>query len=153
MSSATERLKKRYVAFTFCRDYGINEEYRRRFQDLIGPIELEIIGTQSAHLGVFQDDLRVASRHPDLKKAHHRFDENPIRDFVPLLVERRAHEKLGDVPKATRNRSRTSASEPQSPPDHSAYHLGITWGEVIEGPMPVREASISVKNVRLVMPN
>lgn len=31
-----------------------------------------------------------------VEDAYHRFDDQPIRDFVPLLVERRAHERLGD---------------------------------------------------------
>ncbi|WP_020108166.1 three-helix bundle dimerization domain-containing protein [Nocardia sp. 348MFTsu5.1] len=31
-----------------------------------------------------------------VEDAYRRFDDQPIRDFVPLLVERRAHERLGD---------------------------------------------------------
>ncbi|MDV7137157.1 three-helix bundle dimerization domain-containing protein [Williamsia muralis] len=26
--------------------------------------------------------------------AYHRYDGTPIRDFIPLLVERRAHEQI-----------------------------------------------------------
>ena len=29
--------------------------------------------------------------------VHHRFDEAPIRDFVPLFVERHTKEKLADL--------------------------------------------------------
>jgi hypothetical protein len=32
--------------------------------------------------------------------VHHRFDEAPIRDFVPLFVERHTKEKLADLASA-----------------------------------------------------
>lgn len=50
------------------------------------------------------DTLKV--RHPQtpadmvtqvVDDAYRRFDGQPIRDFVPLLVERRAQERLGGV--------------------------------------------------------
>ncbi|PXW28770.1 UNVERIFIED_CONTAM: hypothetical protein DES50_11154 [Williamsia faeni] len=53
---------------------------------------------------------KLIKQHPGLsadavvqvvEDAYHRFDEQPIRDFVPLLVERRAHEQLGDRATAT----------------------------------------------------
>jgi hypothetical protein len=46
---------------------------------------------------------RLTARHPEtspqsvtdlVHTAYHRLDDKPIRDFVPLLVERRAHEQL-----------------------------------------------------------
>ncbi|PXW35645.1 UNVERIFIED_CONTAM: hypothetical protein DES50_101592 [Williamsia faeni] len=48
---------------------------------------------------------KLIKQHPGLpadavaqivEEAYRRFDDQPIRDFVPLLVERRAHEMLGD---------------------------------------------------------
>ncbi len=56
------------------------------------------------------DTLKV--RHADtpadtvtqiVNEAYRRFDGQPIRDFVPLLVERRAQEQLGGPAMATPN--------------------------------------------------
>jgi hypothetical protein len=33
-----------------------------------------------------------------VEEVHHEFDGNPIRDFVPVLVERAATDRLGQVP-------------------------------------------------------
>ncbi|HEY9311300.1 three-helix bundle dimerization domain-containing protein [Williamsia sp.] len=48
------------------------------------------------HSSLSADDVALV-----VEEAYHRFDDQPIRDFVPLLVERRAHEKLGDRATAT----------------------------------------------------
>ncbi|MGW4339719.1 three-helix bundle dimerization domain-containing protein [Rhodococcus koreensis] len=58
--------------------------------------------TEEQHLDAVRD--RLARRFPDLDPdlvdraidlAHHRFDGRPVRDFVPLLVERAATVTLG----------------------------------------------------------
>jgi hypothetical protein len=36
-----------------------------------------------------------------VEEAYHQFDGQPIRDFVPLLAERKAQEELGGHPIAT----------------------------------------------------
>ena len=51
---------------------------------------------------------RLAARHPDtdpvrikaaVTVAHREFDGRPIRDFVPVFVERAAHEALSREPR------------------------------------------------------
>jgi hypothetical protein len=55
--------------------------------------------------------LRLSSTYADLPQdriasaihsAHARFEHSPIRDFVPLLVERRARGELGQIVTAAR---------------------------------------------------
>ncbi|HEY9313786.1 three-helix bundle dimerization domain-containing protein [Williamsia sp.] len=55
------------------------------------------------HIDLIADKL--IKQHPSLPAetvnqtvddAYQRFNDQPIRDFVPLLVERKAHEMLGD---------------------------------------------------------
>lgn len=38
-----------------------------------------------------------ATVHEIVGSAHHRFDDAPIRDFVPLFVERNTKEKLANL--------------------------------------------------------
>ena len=56
------------------------------------------------HPNVAPADVRRA-----VDRAHKRFEGEPIRDFVPLLVERRAQEELGGNPTAVP----TSLDEPE----------------------------------------
>lgn len=59
---------------------------------------------EQQHIAMIADAL--AGRHADksaetvarvVDDAYRRFDGQPIRDFVPLLVERRAQERLGGL--------------------------------------------------------
>lgn len=59
---------------------------------------------EQQHIDMIADTLKV--RHADtpadtvsqiVDDAYRRFDGQPIRDFVPLLVERRAQEQLGGL--------------------------------------------------------
>ncbi|HEY9312717.1 three-helix bundle dimerization domain-containing protein [Williamsia sp.] len=47
------------------------------------------------------DDLDPMSVTAAVDDAYQRFDGQPIRDFVPLLVERRAHDRLGSAATVT----------------------------------------------------
>jgi hypothetical protein len=49
-----------------------------------------------------------------VEDAYHKFDGQPIRDFVPLLAERRAQEELGGNPIATPD-SLEESNQPNPP--------------------------------------
>lgn len=62
-----------------------------------------MISSEEEHVLIDQIIDRLLARHPQaaaqavtdvVHTAYHRYDGTPIRDFVPLLVERRAHEQL-----------------------------------------------------------
>jgi hypothetical protein len=62
-----------------------------------------MISNEEEHVLIKQIIDRLIARHPGAPEnsvtdvvhgAYRRLDGKPIRDFVPLLVERRAHEEL-----------------------------------------------------------
>jgi hypothetical protein len=62
-----------------------------------------MISNEEEHVLIEQIIDRLIARHPDTSEqsvadvvhgAYRRLDGKPIRDFVALLVERRAHEEL-----------------------------------------------------------
>ncbi|MDV7347825.1 hypothetical protein R4255_30820 [Rhodococcus oxybenzonivorans] len=63
----------------------------------------EVIGADEEQRLIEQVIERLTRKHPDIRgrdvsavvmSAHHHFRGRTIRDFVPLLVERLAHEQL-----------------------------------------------------------
>jgi hypothetical protein len=62
-----------------------------------------MISNEEEQLLIDQIIDRLVTRHPETAEqavtdvvhtAYHRYDGTPIRDFIPLLVERRAHEQI-----------------------------------------------------------
>lgn len=64
------------------------------------------MGQVSERVSIADVATRLTSRYPDIsaetvattvEQAHARFDQSPIRDFIPLLVERQAGAELSKL--------------------------------------------------------